>query len=134
MSIISRTPIEALSMRDKLLARQAYLSLLNDKEIRINPETLRLTMQRLYVPNHINDRQQAPPWLFNRFGGSKRKTYYWYEGYGEEIGDIIKQANIGDYIELMTNNQMGWKLLEVVNVGGEKGTITLKTMEDFIQH
>ena len=64
LSIIKGKPIEALSMRDKLLARQAYLSLLNDKRLgrrTITPDMLFRMIRQLKLD------------LRRQVGGSKRK-------------------------------------------------------------
>ena len=47
------------------------------------------------------------------------KHTIFFEG-DDNLHEIIKKAN----------NLMGWQLLEVVDVGGEKRTIILKTMYD----
>lgn len=60
---------------------------------------------------------------------NNQKTHYFFEG-DDNLHEIIKKANVGDYIEMMSNNQMGWQLLEVVHVAGENRTIILKTMYD----
>ena len=60
---------------------------------------------------------------------NNQKTHYWFED-NDNLQEIIKKANVGDYIEMTSNNQMWWQLLEVVDVGGEKRTIILKTMYD----
>jgi len=60
-----------------------------------------------------------------------RKTHCWYEG-DDNLQEIIKKANVGDYIEFMTNNQMGWQLLEVIRVAGENHTVVAKTIYDIM--
>lgn len=61
-----------------------------------------------------------------------RNTHYWFEG-NDNLQEIIDNANVGDYIELITNNQMGWELLEVVRVSGKKQTVVVKTMYDIME-
>ena len=61
-----------------------------------------------------------------------RARHLWFEG-NNNLQEIIDNANVGDYIELITNNQMGWELLEVVRVSGKNQTVVVKTMYDIME-
>jgi len=60
---------------------------------------------------------------------NKSKTHFIFEGIND-FSEILQYAKIGDYIEIITNNQLGWELHEVTSNKGVKGTKLLKTYDD----
>ena len=44
--------------------------------------------------------------------------------------EILEDTQIGDYIEIITNNQQGWELHEVILNDGVKTTKLLKNYDD----
>lgn len=60
---------------------------------------------------------------------NKPKTHFVFEGM-TEFCEILEDTEIGDYIEIITNNQQGWELHEVTSNNGVKETKLLKTYDD----
>ena len=63
---------------------------------------------------------------------SKPEKHYFFEG-SDDFEEIVDKANVGDFIEEITSNQMDWKLHKVVKKAGKKTTEIVKTMEDVMK-
>jgi hypothetical protein len=55
--------------------------------------------------------------------------YTVYEGNESKLQELLKEANVGDLIEYITNNQMGYKKY-IVEIDENKEKY-LKTIEDY---
>lgn len=58
-----------------------------------------------------------------------RITHFVFEDI-DKYEDVFKKASVGEFIELMTNNQLGWERHEVIMKDGEKQAKVVATIYD----